>query len=78
MHENLRKEIKETQEKNKELTDDQKSRLIAAIKSGDFNEGMDTVCCKYRQGSVTQFDKTDRDTCLNVLFGEVVSDGNCG
>lgn len=78
MYEDLRKEIKEARKNNGELTHDQKNRLILAIKSGDFDEGLDTVCCKYRQGSLTQFDRTDRDTCLNVLFGEVVSDGSCG
>ena len=79
MYEDLKKEIKEARKNNEELTDEQTNRLIAAIKSGDYNnEGLDTVCCKYRQGPVTQYDKTDRDTCLNVLFGEVVSDENCG
>lgn len=78
MNEDLRKEIEEVRQNNQELSEDQKERLIEAIKEGDYNgEGLDVVCCRFKRGGFDETARTDRDTCINLLAGTVVADSNC-
>lgn len=58
--------------------EDLKSNILQEIKSGVYyRNNEDTICCKYKNGPTTEYDKMTRKDCLEVFFGDVVDDSNC-
>ncbi len=58
--------------------EDLKNKILQEIESGTYYENKnDTICCKYRNGSATEYGKMTEKDCLEVFFGEVVDNSNC-
>ena len=59
--------------------EDLKIEILQKIKSGSYyDENGATICCKYRYGAKIEYDKMTMKDCLEVFFGDIVDDSNCG
>jgi len=58
--------------------EDLKNKILQEIKSGTYHgQHEETICCKYKNGAKTEYDKMTKKDCLEVFFGDVVDDSNC-
>ena len=73
-----KEELAQARENGNPLSESLKNSVVEAIRSGEFyEENLDTICCKYRNGPNTEYDKMTTKDCLEIFFGEVVDNGKC-
>ena len=66
------------QEKKLKADENKKNSILQEMKAGVYYQNNhEVVCCKYKNGSATEYGKMTREDCTGIFFGDVVDDSNC-